>query len=78
MTLFTAATAYYQEPVTIVLDRITLMCMIGACLLALKHPDFKGPNADMVRTALKELIPFVDLHVPPPVLKEWNDILEMP
>lgn len=67
--------AYYEEHVLISLDRITLMCMVGACILALKHPDIPTSNKSMLKGAILQLLPFIDKHVPDNVLAEWRQAL---
>ena len=67
--------AYYEEHILISLDRLTLMCMVAACILALKHPDIPPSNESMLKGAILQLTPFIDKHVPDDVLTEWRQTL---
>lgn len=65
------AIAYYEEEITIQLSRITLLSIIGACVLATKHPDYTGPAADLVKNAIRQLAPLVCRYAPQGTLAEW-------
>lgn len=67
---------YWREQVIITCDRITLLAIFGASILALKHPEFTGPSAALLREALKQLVPLVCKGAPVDVLIEWDRILE--
>jgi len=67
--------AYWRERVTIEMDRLTLLTLIGAGVLSLKHPDFVGPSAALVRDALRQMVPLAYEHVPRQVLAEWDRVL---
>ncbi len=69
--------AYYEEEVTITMQRLTLMCIIGACILALKHPDAPDDVTHIIKTAIRGLTPLVDYYVPDDVLEEWDRELDI-
>ena len=69
---------YYLETVTIVLDRLTLLTVIMACFLALKHPTIPDTVTVILKDTLKQLLPLVNDYAPNKVLQDWQTILETP
>lgn len=63
--------AYYEEEITIQLSRITLLSIVGACVLATKHPDYTGPATELVKSAIRQLAPLVTDYAPPGTIDEW-------
>lgn len=78
MSQMAEATAYYEEEVTIHLPRINLMCVIGACILALKHPDSTNVSSDTVRTTVRSIVHLVDRYAPDEVIADWDKTLGIP
>lgn len=66
---------YWGERVTIELDRLTVLTLVGAGILALKHPDMTGPSSLVIRSTLAQLVPLVYQHVPTEILQEWDRVL---
>jgi len=66
---------YWRETVKLDMDRITVLTMIGAGILALQHPQFTGPSAMVLRHTLGQLTALVYEHVPAEMLEEWDRVL---
>lgn len=66
---------YWQERVKLEMDRLTVLTLIGAGVLSLKHPGFVGPSAAIVRDALRQMVPLVWEYVPRATLQEWDEVL---
>lgn len=78
MTVPPAQNYYYDEVVTIELDRLTLLAIVSATLLALKHPEMPQSTRAILNHTLRALIPQVTRYAPPSTLEEWAEILETP
>jgi len=61
------------KPIIIETDRLTVLCIIGQILLALKHPKNKGEPARISKLFLKILIQGLEDYSPIPeeVIYEW-------
>lgn len=66
---------YYREQVRVIVPRIQIMGILGACVLALKHPDFPCESAARVRKVCRQLCCVVDRYLPVDVLEEWRLVL---
>ncbi len=66
---------YYREQVPVVMERIQIMTILGACILALKHPKFPDGAAAMTRDICRQLRVQVDRYVPGDTKAEWDRVL---
>lgn len=67
---------YYEENITIVLDRLTLLTITQACIIALTHPAIPGLVKVMVKDALRQFIPLINEYAPEEVLQRWKRTLD--
>jgi hypothetical protein len=67
---------YYQETVTVYLDRVTLLTITQACMIALTHPAIPGTVMIICKDALKQFIPLVNEYAPKEVLQRWQRTLD--
>jgi hypothetical protein len=66
---------YWRETVHLEMDRISVLAFIDAGILALKHPDYTGLDALVLRRNLGRLTGLVCEYVPREILEEWDRVL---
>jgi len=66
---------YWRERVTVEMDRLTCLVIVGAGILALRHPEYTGPSSLILRDTLRRLVPLCYEPVPEAVLREWDQVL---
>lgn len=68
--------AYYNETITINLDRLTLAAICSAAILALQHPEIPDDVSAIVTYAMRNLTPMVDKYAPANVRTSWARALK--
>lgn len=66
---------YYQEIITIHVDRLTLLAVTQSCAQALRHPDLPDAVTAILENVLRYFIPEVNEYAPADALQAWQKLL---
>lgn len=73
--MMTEEEIYLEEWCNLRLRRIQVLVIVGATILALKHPEYVGPAAETLRRLIRDLSTLVERYMPDDVLAEWERVL---
>lgn len=71
---------WWAEEIPVIMTRNDMLCIIGNIILALRHPENKGPSVVYTRNIARRMAERLiedGIILPPDVKREWKKELEV-